>query len=181
MSQVIATVLAGGKSRRMGSDKTVLAKAGETLIEQTQCYLSQCDVQATYVSGHAELGDFPDLMQDAGPLAGILTTLKHFQSGPIIGVLFVPVDMPRLNRGVINRLITQGQENQNVCCYKEHFLPLYVPCEKSMIDAAQTILEHYNGSIKSFIKQVNGTQLELPAGDYFMNINTPADWKQFVG
>jgi molybdopterin-guanine dinucleotide biosynthesis protein A len=180
MRHVIATVLAGGKSKRMGSDKGALIKAGETMLEQTRSYLNQCAVQATYVSGHAVLGDIPDFVQDAGPLAGILSTLKYCQSRPIIGVLFVPVDMPRLNHLVINRLIALGQQEQKVYCYQNHFLPLYVPCNNSMIEAAQTILEKHNGSIKSFIRETNGNQLALPVGNYFININTPEDWQQFV-
>lgn len=180
MSHVIATVLAGGQSRRMGIDKSALENAGETMLVKTHRYLSHCAVQAIYISGHKKLGQIPDLTQDDGPLAGILATLKHFQSGPTSGILFVPVDMPQLSHTVLNRLIECGQECQTVYCFQEHFLPLYVPCNDLAIAAAKITLEQYNGSIKSFIKQVNGNQLELPTGDYFMNINTPADWQQFV-
>jgi molybdopterin-guanine dinucleotide biosynthesis protein A len=179
-NRVVAIVLAGGQSRRMGRDKCILANAGTTMLEQTQRYLRRCAVQETYISGHKILGQIPDIVQHAGPLAGILATLKYFQSGSTAGILFVPVDMPQLQHTVINKLIECGHSSQKVHCFRDHFLPLFVPCNNSMVEAAQTILEQGNGSIKEFIYRTNGLQLDLPAGDYFVNINTPADWRQFV-
>lgn len=179
MSQIIGIILAGGQSVRMGSDKALLGIDGETLLDKARNYLSECQVSDILVSGHKALGDIPDLVEQGGPVAGILASLQHLDNKSVSGLIFVPLDMPMLRADIVNQLLIQGQMHDQVCCYHNHFLPLYVPNNPKAMNAAQYTLHEANGSIKTFVNRASGVTLALPTIDCFININTPSDWEQF--
>lgn len=179
MSQIVGIILAGGQSVRMGSDKALLGVDGETLLDKARNYLSECNVTDILVSGHKAVGDIPDLIEQGGPVAGILASLQYVDNKNVSGLIFVPLDMPMLRADIVNRLLIQGQLHKQVCCYHNHFLPLYVPVNSKAVIAAQYTLDEANGSIKTFVNKSSGVTLALPKGDFFININTPSDWEQF--
>ena len=80
-------VLAGGRSRRMGSDKAALQTDGETQLKRTVRLLNR-HVDCVFVSTQADQSDDPvrsgfdqivDAYDDLGPVAGILSAMD---SGP---------------------------------------------------------------------------------------------------
>lgn len=99
---VTGYVLAGGRSRRMGQDKALLALAGRPLIEQAVRKLRRVVGDVRILSNRHELAEYgplvPDLREGCGPLGGIEAALGDARSQ---WILVLPVDMPFLPSALI--------------------------------------------------------------------------------
>lgn len=107
-------ILAGGESRRMGTDKAALQFAGKTLLDRAVSIMAPL-VDSVFVSGRAEqrlqagrasyafiadsLG--PEIR---GPAAGILSAHRCY---PDAAWLIMAVDMPLVTAAVLKRLIRE--------------------------------------------------------------------------
>jgi molybdopterin-guanine dinucleotide biosynthesis protein A len=103
---MIGLVLAGGKSSRLGQDKTAVVHAGQTLLERTARLLAP-HVEQVYIScRHPERlsRNWPVLVDETeriGPAGGIMTALRRLD-GP---VLVLACDLPFMHARFIRRLI----------------------------------------------------------------------------
>lgn len=98
---VMAGLLVGGKSRRMGTDKVLLRVGTETFVERSVRVLGTV-TQRTVLLGSAEMPEslgkadrLPDAAGVAGPMAGILSA---FRWAPGSTWIMSAVDMPLMNR-----------------------------------------------------------------------------------
>ena len=108
MAEVSAAVLAGGKSQRLGLDKSLLRLDGvwllQHIVEQLRTLSDDVFIVANDRQKLAPLGIpvVPDLSSGMGPLAGIysgLLSMRH-QHG-----LFVACDMPLLSLRLLRHMI----------------------------------------------------------------------------
>ena len=110
MTRILGAVLAGGRSRRFGSDKAVALLAGTTLIDHAIAALAaQCDavvVCGRTVTGRTCVADRP--AADLGPLGGLNAALHHAAGNGFDAVASVPCDMPILPPDLIGRLRAAG-------------------------------------------------------------------------
>lgn len=95
--RLLGVVLAGGQSRRFGSDKALALLDGRPLIEHALAALAGCD--ALVVSGRdwpgvTALPDRP--AADLGPLGGLNAALHHAAAQGFTHVASLPVDCPAL-------------------------------------------------------------------------------------
>jgi len=90
-------VLAGGKSRRMGSEKGLLELAGKPLVVHATIKLSRLCAEVSILSNNPALEKYAplvgDLHEGCGPLAGIEAALR---SSKYDWNLILPVDVPFL-------------------------------------------------------------------------------------
>jgi molybdopterin-guanine dinucleotide biosynthesis protein A len=90
-------VLAGGKSSRMGRDKSLLELAGKPLIAHAVAKLRRICTDVHILGGNPALDEFaplvPDLHPGCGPLGGLEAALEHSSHD---WNLFLPVDVPCL-------------------------------------------------------------------------------------
>src|SRR5690348_16155343 len=106
--QVSGAVLAGGQSRRMGSDKAALLIQGEPLLLRAVRLLRAVtpDVAIIGPPERAALApdvpSYPDRWPNQGPLGGIATALQALAGE---AVLVVGCDMPFLNLDVLRYLV----------------------------------------------------------------------------
>lgn len=92
--RVLGAVLAGGQSRRFGSDKAEALLDGERLIDRVVAALGP-QVDAVILCGRAPgLPDRP--AGGLGPLAGLNAALHHARAHGFDAVLSVPCDAPYL-------------------------------------------------------------------------------------
>ena len=107
-------VLAGGRSRRMGSNKALLPLAGRRLVDRA-IDLLEPHVDETFVVGPPEsfpalhVPVRPDEIRQAGPLGGILTGLRHarFDRCLVLGV-----DLPFLTGEVLERVLRASEGHE---------------------------------------------------------------------
>jgi molybdopterin-guanine dinucleotide biosynthesis protein A len=106
--RVSALVLAGGQSRRMGSDKAFLDFAGTSLIERVierlQSVCAETIIVANDVERYARFGlrVVRDVYPNKGSLGGVFTGL---QSASAEYALAVACDLPFLNDALLRYLI----------------------------------------------------------------------------
>jgi molybdopterin-guanine dinucleotide biosynthesis protein A len=95
---ILGAVLAGGQSRRFGSDKAAALLGGRPLIDHAAAALSVwCD--AVVITGREEgpapcLPDWPE--PGMGPLAGLAAALRYAQTEGYSAVLSCGLDSPGL-------------------------------------------------------------------------------------
>ena len=168
-----AVILNGGRSSRMGSDKSCLTIGNKTLIERAQDVLSETSIQDIFVSGNCT-GNIHDITPGRGPLAGIhasLFSLIRFHQ-----ILFIPVDMPLLTTHVIISLLHQPHEHQLVH-FKNFYFPLLI---RNLPEVRHTVNHHIETeklSIHQLLQALNTCVVAHSNPDrIFFNCNTPKDW-----
>ncbi|MCH8030011.1 MAG: molybdenum cofactor guanylyltransferase [Candidatus Dadabacteria bacterium] len=111
---VAGVILAGGGSKRFGSDKRYYRLNGKTLIEaccdkinevcENNYIVADKDFsdQRSYAHGFTVLRDLED---GKGPLMGVYTALSHIVEE---GCLVIPVDMPGLSVSLLKYIKSQA-------------------------------------------------------------------------
>ena len=82
-NNILAVVLAGGKSKRFGEDKNQTKLGDKTLLEHVLLKISNRYDEILIVSSHSidtkkikNVTIIPDCFDDFGPLAGVLSAMK---------------------------------------------------------------------------------------------------------
>lgn len=196
-------VLAGGHSRRLGRDKSLLrlwGPDGPTLLEAMVSRLAAlCDDVWVVSDGPRDWPSLPvrhiyDRYPAGGALGGIYTGLLAAEHAH---ALVVAVDMPLLNPALLRFMAGRSRDYDvliprmtSPAGVKEEYNPLYIeplhaiygrPCRGPM----QELLERGRRRIVEFFPQVRVRYLEAfewqpldPQGHSFRNINTPQDLEE---
>ncbi len=113
-SAAVGFVLAGGQSRRMGSDKALVEFGGRPLIGHAVAILKAAGLSVSIAGARAEnraaLECYGPVISDTepglGPLGGICAALRS--TGARFGV-FLPVDVPLMPSSLIAYLVRHAQ------------------------------------------------------------------------
>lgn len=108
-----AVLLAGGKSSRMGRDKSALPVNGEPLWQHQLAVLRATEPAELFISGKSD-GPYADCgveiladeIPDCGPLGGIATALRRCTSDFL---LVLAVDMPAMTATFLRTLLDESQ------------------------------------------------------------------------
>lgn len=182
-------VLAGGESRRMGRDKALLDRDGETLLAYAMNVVGSC-VDRVFVSTRAEQGDdeerarfdrIVDRYDSLGPVAGILSALDTW---PEVDWLVVACDLPNISASTLKYLVQQ--------CDGQHPFTAYTSAYDGLPEPLCAIYRHGCGDIiRSFVDAgINCPRkilirsetrlLEQPDPKSLDNVNTPEDLQASV-
>jgi molybdopterin-guanine dinucleotide biosynthesis protein A len=197
-----AFVLAGGKSSRMGTDKSLLNLNGEPLIQYALEIFRRAGLHARIAGAPCDLSQFAPIIPDhgsasgLGPLAGICSAMSASNSAYAV---FLPVDMPLVPAALVTYLLHHAVITKSVVTIAS--VAGFLQTFPVVIDhAAAPVLQVALGSedrncLKAFRAASNAlTQpfsvlpLEvliqagqishpagLPAHAWFHNINSPRD------
>jgi molybdopterin-guanine dinucleotide biosynthesis protein A len=163
-------VLAGGRSRRFGSDKAQAEIAGKPLIEHAVEGLRQF-AEAVVVCGRVMDGvtSLPDRpAPDMGPLGGLNAALHHAAANGFHGVLSIGCDMPLLPHQAVDELI--GDEAAIV--HGQHLVGYWPSILAPALDGHLILAE--DRSILAWLGRAKPRVVTL-AGPPLPNINTPGD------
>ena len=177
-------VLAGGKSRRMGSDKALLTRDGETQLARA-VQLLQRHVERVFVStradqaGDAERGRFEQIVDrydDLGPVAGILSAMDKNADVPW---LVVACDLPNIDDDTIRGLLDRHSDGHPFTAYRSSYDNLPEPLCAIYGVGSRSIVEDFvadgiNCPRKILIRS-DTELLEQPHPDALDNLNTPED------
>jgi FdhD protein len=184
---VTGVILAGGESRRMGSDKSLLPLAGGRFIEHVHRLMAELFEEVVLVTNSPSLYEdlpcrkVPDIYYRQGSLAGIHSGLCHTRTDR---AFVVACDMPFLSGAAIRQLCEQGDRGEVVIPRSGHGLePLHALYAKACIPAIERVLDAGKRRIVEFfpevrVTEVDGTELLRadPEGMSFRNINTPQEY-----
>ena len=108
-----AVLLAGGKSSRMGRDKSALLVNGEPLWQRQLAVLRATNPTELFISGKSDgpyancgVEILADEFPDCGPLGGIATALRRCTSERL---LVLAVDMPAMTADFLRSLLEESQ------------------------------------------------------------------------
>ena len=173
-------VLAGGLSRRMGVDKSLLVyhdkPQREHLSELLKKYCSQ-----VFVSCRKEqqvppgLNPLFDSFSIAGPLNGILTAFQYEKTS----WLTVAVDMPYVDEAAIEMLIKNRDGTKMATCFfnkdTQQPDPLLTLWERDAHPHLLAFFERGNISPRDFLKTHPIKMIDPPNGKTLLNFNSPQD------
>ncbi len=179
-------ILAGGKSSRMGTDKSLLNYHGKPQRDYLVSILSTCCRKVylsckdtTGIPGHFNpIADGFDLNS---PLNGIMSA---FQLDPASAWLTVPVDMPWVDENTLRFLIDHRNKSKIATCFwdstgkqPEPLLTLWEP------HAITLLSDYYNAggsSPREFLCKHPSNIINASTPNWLKNINSKQEFDHFV-
>lgn len=158
MRGVVGIILAGGESRRMGSDKALVEVGGRPMAGWVADAMAGFDrvVMVGRHRGVAGLEAIPDLQPGpAGPLSGIQTALAVFRR-PLVAVA---VDQPLVRSETLGRLAERAVSNQTAVCIDERPQVTCAAYSPDCFDEADRVLRS-GGSIQEMLRSVPWTRVD---------------------
>lgn len=166
--RVLGAIIAGGKSRRFGSDKAAAPVDGVPMIERVHAALAE-QVDAVVLCGRhwGGMQAIPDRPgPDLGPLGGLNAALHFAAAGGFEIVLSVPVDTLPLPADLLDRL------GPGPAAFAEQYLIGTWPA--SLADRLEAHVASAPRSVYSWI-DASGCALIDDGPLHLRNVNTPAD------
>jgi len=187
---ITGVILAGGASRRMGSNKALLPFQGGRFIESVHRCLSEVFEETLVVTNTPDAYDFlccrkvPDLLAGMGVLSGIHSALCHSETP---SVFVTACDMPHLHPELIRHLaLESGGWDVLLPEGDKGVEPLHAVFRKTCIPLIEDALRAGERRIVSFfdkvrIRVVGREEVARfdPGFRSFRNINTPEDYYRF--
>ena len=186
-----AVILAGGGSRRMGSDKLALPFDGATLLDSAvrryreffdRVYLSLADASKY---PEIEIIRVVDVFSGRGPIAGLHAALEAAEDD---GVFLVAADMPFSNPRAARALIELCGDH-DACVTADargRFEPLFGFYKKAVAPVAERQIVSGNYQMAELLREIR-TRIVPPAGlgefwsgEMLMNVNRPEDYKKLM-
>lgn len=178
-------ILDGGKSTRMGTDKSLLNYHGKPQRDYLMGILSSF-CRNTYLSCKEDEGipkhfnPIPDQFEFDSPLNGIISAFQH---DPSSAWLTVPVDMPWVDENTFKFLIEHRDQKKIATCFwdstgkqPEPLLTLWEP-------HATTLLSDFykKGGVspREFLITHNAKMVEASTPNWLRNINSKQEFNQF--
>ena len=193
-SRLTVAIEAGGKSSRMGTDKSFVALLGKPLIEHILERVSGLGQDSTLIVtnrpedyAHLGLPTFTDIIPEKGSLGGIYSALYYSRSAY---TLVVACDMPFLNPALLHYITTLKDEIGDpydviiprVDNHPQGFHALY---SARCLEPIRTDLEANRLKVIGFHNRVRVRYIDPaeyvqfdPQGYSFYNINTPQELEQ---
>lgn len=132
-------IIAGGRSGRFGSDKSLYKFEGKTMIQHVFDAVSPVFEEIVIIANDSEKFSFlgvqviPDIIPGLGPIGGIYTAVEKLEAGRIF---IFPCDMPFLNTGFI-RYMADIPDLYDIVVpeFNGHYQPLHAIYSKNCITA----------------------------------------------
>lgn len=186
-----AALLVGGESRRMGSDKALLAcSTGELLWSRQLKLLRALAPRFIWVSARVAPAWCPagievvlDGPDSRGPLSGLCACLARLETSHL---LVLAVDMPRMTVEHLSRLRQGVEMGQSLIPRNgDNFEPLCAIYSKSAESSATACLASPDHSLHGLAQRLVEKKLArsytLSASEsrLYFNLNWPEDWSAF--
>ncbi|QOI97651.1 MAG: NTP transferase domain-containing protein [Flammeovirgaceae bacterium] len=177
-------ILAGGQSSRMGFDKSEVyyydKPQRQYLAELLLPFCRQVFLSAHKPPAGTTLSALPDRFSFEGPLNGILTAFYH---QPEAAWLTVPVDMPYIDKPLLDLLVAGRSAEKIVTCFLDSTglqpEPLLAIWEPGALTPLKEFCNTGGNSPREFIRNNQATLLTVPHPKYLININTPEELEEF--
>lgn len=177
-------ILAGGKSRRFGSDKALAKVGGRSLIDVMNERLQiQTSGPIAINTGSPELQELygnsviPDRLSGAfGPLSGLHTAMCWAREHRFDSVVTTSVDTPLLPFNFIARLVEHGAPA--IARSESGLQPLHGVWPTRLHEALESRLLDGMRAVRAWAELCHAAEIVFPLQDGvdpFFNVNTPAD------
>jgi molybdopterin-guanine dinucleotide biosynthesis protein A len=182
-------LMAGGKSSRMGQDKSFVLFRGKPMIETVMERVQGMGDEQILITNtpdsyaHLDLPNCGDVYPEHGSLGGIFTAISAARYSH---TLVVACDMPWLNRPLLEHMISlMGAADVTIPRWQKHPEPLHAIYTKQCLAPIEAKLKARRLKIVGFFDEVDVRYIERreiaqfdPDGRSFANINTPQELKR---
>ena len=182
---IAGLVLAGGESRRMGTDKALISVGGQSAALRAADWLSsQCDIvhiscremQKIPVETSPVLQTVYDnpLFANKGPLTGLLSYLASIGTVNDAHLIVLGCDYRNITEDILSNLLAVGLMNNKICCYKNPNTGIIDPL---VAYYPMSILQHLpafaetQSSLRAFIEQQPHHYL-IPTSDQLASLRS---------
>lgn len=188
--ELTIAILAGGRSRRMGTDKSFVLLDGQPMLQHVIDRARQLRWPIILIANDVEryqtfgLPVYPDVITNAGSLGGLYTALTHSTS---TYTLCLACDMPLVNPALLQYLATlTGQVDTVVpringvaqslhAIYHHHCLPvMHAHIQQGNLRISDVI----DALRVRFVDEAELRRID-PSSASFINLNTPIDLERF--
>jgi len=179
--EATAIVMAGGDSRRMGQDKSLLPIDGQPMIShiirQLEPSFQRLLVSAASADAFPFLGRevVPDRAPGAGPLMALVSALDRSRTEVN---LIVPCDIPDPPQHLIAQLLRESRNAELVVpvTARGELEPLFAVYRKSVLASARKALAQGKRRVVSFYPGHSVKQVALDPESALLNLNTMDDY-----
>lgn len=177
-----AIIFAGGKSSRMGEDKSLLPFGNyPTLTEFQQAKLNTM-FDRVYISAKENKFDFDcmvieDIYKENSPLVGIISI---FETLKVEEVFILSVDAPFVNRDTIEKILEHNESRLDVIVAQSPsgVQPLCGLYRKSILPLAYAQLEKNNHRLGDLLRLANTLFVKFDKDTPFTNLNHPEEYQK---
>ena len=190
-NNILAVVLAGGKSKRFGQDKNCVKLGSRTLLEHVILKIVDKFKEILIVSSNSleieeikKITVIPDCFNDLGPLAGVLSSMKWIKKNnkPYKWIATFPSDTPFFDISIIDEYKTRIEQSESSLYFvksneKRHnifglwSIDLMEKLEEDLI------INNYR-KVEEWANKVGVSTIDIKIKNYdpFFNINTKEDY-----
>jgi len=192
-NNILAVVLAGGKSKRFGEDKNQIKLGDKTLLEHVLSKISNKFEEILIVSSHyleikksENITIIPDCLDDFGPLAGVLSSMKWVKENQkqYKWVATFPSDTPFFKTSIIE----EYKKKINIKDSSLYFIKsnnkrhnIFGLWSIDLLDALEDDLKNNNfRKVEDWADKIGVKTIDIEVNEFdpFFNINTKEDFEK---
>lgn len=189
---VIGVILAGGVSKRFGSNKAFFEYNGKRLIDIVYSKLSRASlVSEVYISAKSIITGYPpykiilDSEEVSAPITGVISSLRHLRRD----IFVVGCDMPCIDPHIVDFIISRALSSNVLfvsLSIKEGLMePLFAYYSYNILDILLNKFKEGNYSLQDILREIGEkilikledvpVNLKDAAKKSIININKPED------
>ncbi|MEP0862531.1 MAG: molybdenum cofactor guanylyltransferase [Ignavibacterium sp.] len=189
-SDITGVILAGGKSSRMGKNKSLLRIGNQTIIERIADLMKSIFSEVILITNtpaeysFLNLPTFEDIYKWKGPLAGIHSALVHSTTEKIF---VLSCDVPLMSKEMIEYIVDYKSDKPIIFCeaagYHQPLVGVYSKIILKEIENFISMTEVSDKSFHHFLKSVEAEiihpeKLSFYKDELFFNVNRPEDFEE---
>jgi molybdopterin-guanine dinucleotide biosynthesis protein A len=192
-NNILAVVLAGGKSKRFGEDKNQIKLGDKTLLEHVLSKINNKFEEILIVSSHnleikksENITIIPDCFDDFGPLAGVLSSMKWIKENQkqYKWVATFPSDTPFFEISIIEEYKKRININDSSLYFiksnnKRH--NIFGLWSIDLLDVLEDDLKNNNfRKVEDWADKIGVKTIDIEINEFdpFFNINTKEDFEK---
>ena len=192
-NNILAVVLAGGKSKRFGEDKNQIKLGDKTLLEHVLSKINNKFEEILIVSSHnleikksENITIIPDCFDDFGPLAGVLSSMKWIKENQkqYKWVATFPSDTPFFEISIIEEYKKRININDSSLYFiksnnKRH--NIFGLWSIDLLDVLEDDLKNNNfRKVEDWADKIGVKTIDVEVNEFdpFFNINTKEDFEK---
>ena len=192
-NNILAVVLAGGKSKRFGEDKNQIKLGDKTLLEHVLSKINNKFEEILIVSSHnleikksENITIIPDCFDDFGPLAGVLSSMKWIKENQkkYKWVATFPSDTPFFEISIIEEYRKRININDSSLYFiksnnKRH--NIFGLWSIDLLDVLEDDLKNNNfRKVEDWADKIGVKTIDIEVNEFdpFFNINTKEDFEK---
>ena len=192
-NNILAVVLAGGKSKRFGEDKNQIKLGDKTLLEHVLSKINNKFEEILIVSSHnleikksENITIIPDCFDDFGPLAGVLSSMKWAKENQkkYKWVATFPSDTPFFDISIIEEYKKRININDSSLYFiksnnKRH--NIFGLWSIDLLEVLEDDLKNNNfRKVEYWADKIGVKTIDIEVNEFdpFFNINTKEDFKK---